>query len=457
MRPNKPCKIQSFNMCNDRFEAGDIVICRNTGESNGWRSDFFKVMQSIPRGQRLGHSQNTHIAICILAQTKTDPAVFAHIDYDASGTKGIPTLNHLDGYAKGNLLIVRAKICPQLPSTSAVRRYQTALAQYALSLYKESCEAGTKFDTGSTSVALSWLRTVTKSLASNTPVSSKATTQKHRKDMACFQFVSEAVTRAIISLRLDHKAIFNVDPDAATTRSIEHTLKTQHRNQYDFYIKPITTSIGSFEIDTSLNAALDLLERIKIPSNVLAPINKLLTNTRSFFELNSIDRVRLLMLYLKQNMTNAEYLPARNIIKKQLAIFDEDLYGISIYHEKAGLLSACLADTKAVIKNPRTCERFCRVLTSAIHAVQPRRSKASPALPTLDTASLREVACHVGSTTSAHPVSPGHGGGYGAGASSSHQGNGAGAGACSPGHRRNARTANPAETAAQETLSSPRA
>ncbi len=90
--------------------------------------------------------------------------------------------------------------------------------------------------------------------------------------MACFQFVSEAVSRTISKFKLNHKEMFNVDHTATNTRSIEHTLKFQHGEQYQFITKPKTESTLVGTMNMTYRQALETIDRFKLPTKLLSPI-----------------------------------------------------------------------------------------------------------------------------------------------------------------------------------------
>lgn len=304
-----------------------------------------------------------------MSSSATAPAVFAHIDYDITGSKGVPTLNHLDGYIEENLFIARIKPNSQLPTAEDVAKYQQALAMQALALHKQACEAGVTFDKSSSGVALSLIRTVKSSLSSGHASEGKHHINEHMASMSCYQFVSEAVTRTIQTLKLDQTCLFDVDTTATTTRSIEDTLKRKHSSQYTFLIKPRLDDTLVGKIDMSCS---DLLRHIK--PHITDTLHKsLLTfmTSEALLQLPGYDRAKLIMVCLKSILTKPSYANIRTIAKKQFAIFDEDLEHSIIPTNDTDLLQQCIHAADKHIKDASTRATMIAALKHSITFTPP--------------------------------------------------------------------------------------
>ncbi len=324
---------------NQRFQPGDIICLRSTTEPT-WACQLFAQAQAAIKGCDKGHKNTIHMAIVTSIDDKGNPNI-AHIDepvnnenlppsYQNRHVLGIPQEVSLHpAYLNQNLLIIRHKT-PELREAIATSASEAVTIQQSL---------GTSWKiTGA-------IETFLKSMFGGRRNNEK---NYAKSQMICTQFVSDSLNKARKKLGLDPEDVLDVSTDLAMPKVIEHTLKTKHADDYDFFIHP------PFRDEPFNQIVENKIEQLYGENSEIA---KTVSDIHEILEDNNLtdntpfDTGRILLFFAKRLLSKEQYKPLQRYLKQELGIFDEDIDFMCLTRTEEQLANFAMADIQHHFKD----------------------------------------------------------------------------------------------------------
>lgn len=323
---------------NQEFQPGDIICLRSTAEPT-WACRLFAQAQAAIKGCDKGHKNTIHMAIVTSIDDKGNPNI-AHIDepdnndqlprsYQNRQVLGMPQEVALHpAYLSQNLLIIRHKT-PELREAIATSASEAVAIQQSL---------GTSWKiTGA-------IETFLKSMFGGR----RNNEQNYAKSqMICTQFVSDSLNKARKKLGLDPEDVLDVSTELAMPKVIEHTLKTKHADDYDFFINPPLRE-GTFNqiVENKIMQLYGINSEI---AKAISDVHEILEDN-SLTDASPFDTGRILLFFAKKLLPKEQYKPLQRYLKQELGIFDEDIDFMRLKKTQEQLANFAMADIQHHLK-----------------------------------------------------------------------------------------------------------